>query len=126
MLLTAEKAVNLIVSRFRGPIIVHCSAGIGRTGSIVLIQHAMELLHRPAPLLEIREYLIELRKQRNNSIQTEHQYLYVHQVLLQYLNRARYLDDSVQPYLEEFTRDYFKATKDDDIRESALVTSSST
>lgn len=93
------------------PIIVHCSAGIGRTGSIVLIQHAMELLHRPAPLLEMREYLLELRKQRNNSVQTEHQYLYVHQVLLVYLNRARYLDDSVQPYLEEFTKDYLKATK---------------
>ncbi|PIO70686.1 Protein-tyrosine phosphatase [Teladorsagia circumcincta] len=42
---------------------------------------------------------------------TEHQYLYVHQVLLLYLNRARYLDDSVQPYLEEFTKDYLKATK---------------
>ncbi|WKX93310.1 hypothetical protein Q1695_010953 [Nippostrongylus brasiliensis] len=94
-----------------GPIVVHCSAGIGRTGSIVLIQHAMELLHRPAPLLEMKDYLIELRKQRNNSVQTEQQYLYVHQVLLQYLNRARYLDDSVQPYLEEFTKEYLKATK---------------
>ncbi|KJH40283.1 Protein-tyrosine phosphatase [Dictyocaulus viviparus] len=51
------------------PIIVHCSAGIGRTGSIVLIQHAMELLHQPAPLVEISTYLMELRKQRNNSIQ---------------------------------------------------------
>ncbi|PIO70687.1 Protein-tyrosine phosphatase [Teladorsagia circumcincta] len=53
------------------PIIVHCSAGIGRTGSIVLIEHAMELLHQPAPLLEIKDYLVELRKQRNNSIQIE-------------------------------------------------------
>ncbi|KAK5973003.1 Receptor-type tyrosine-protein phosphatase S, partial [Trichostrongylus colubriformis] len=51
------------------PIIVHCSAGIGRTGSIVLIQHALELLQRNQPLLEISTYLIELRKQRNNSIQ---------------------------------------------------------
>ncbi|PIO70528.1 Protein-tyrosine phosphatase [Teladorsagia circumcincta] len=53
------------------PIIVHCSAGIGRTGSIVLIEHAMELLHQPAPLLEIKDYLVELRKQRNNSIQID-------------------------------------------------------
>ncbi|KAK6037921.1 Protein-tyrosine phosphatase, partial [Cooperia oncophora] len=51
------------------PIIVHCSAGIGRTGSIVLIQHALELLQRNQPLLEISTYLLELRKQRNNSIQ---------------------------------------------------------
>ncbi|VDO67798.1 unnamed protein product [Heligmosomoides polygyrus] len=96
---------------YSAPIIVHCSAGIGRTGSIVLIQHAMELLHLPAPLLEISTYLIELRKQRNNSIQTEHQYLYIHQVLLLYLKKTKYLDDSVTPYLEAFTRDYINATK---------------
>ncbi|CAJ0608385.1 unnamed protein product [Cylicocyclus nassatus] len=93
------------------PIIVHCSAGIGRTGSIVLIQHALELLQRNQPLLEICTYLIELRKQRNNSIQTEHQYLYIHQVLLLYLRTHKYLDDSVTAYLDNFTRDYYKATK---------------
>ncbi|EYC30889.1 hypothetical protein Y032_0004g1834 [Ancylostoma ceylanicum] len=93
------------------PIIVHCSAGIGRTGSIVLIQHALELLQTNQPLLEICTYLIELRKQRNNSIQTEHQYLYIHQVLLLYLKQSKYLDESVTPYLETFTKDYYKATK---------------
>ncbi|KAK6042260.1 Protein-tyrosine phosphatase [Cooperia oncophora] len=93
------------------PIIVHCSAGIGRTGSIVLIEHAMELLHQPAPLVEIKDYLVELRKQRNNSIQTEHQYLYIHQVLLLYLKKTKYLDDSVTPYLDAFTKDYVSATR---------------
>ncbi|VDO74727.1 unnamed protein product [Haemonchus placei] len=68
----ADLAPIVLLSKLKdspAPIIVHCSAGIGRTGSIVLIQHAMELLHIPAPLLEISTYLIELRKQRNNSIQ---------------------------------------------------------
>ncbi|KAK6733259.1 hypothetical protein RB195_017171 [Necator americanus] len=71
------------------PIIVHCSAGIGRTGSIVLIQHALELLQTNKQLLEICNYLLELRKQRNNSIQTEHQYLYIHQVLLLHLKNEK-------------------------------------
>ncbi|KAK6732412.1 hypothetical protein RB195_016661 [Necator americanus] len=93
------------------PIIVHCSAGIGRTGSIVLIEHALELLHQPAPLLEISGYLLELRKQRNNSIQTEHQYLYIHQVLLLYLKKTKFLDDSLTPFLDSFTEDYVAATK---------------
>lgn len=93
------------------PIIVHCSAGIGRTGSIVLIQHALELLQNNETLGEIRGLLLTLRRQRNNSIQTEHQYLYVHQVLLIYLKRMRYLDDSVNPYLEQFTADYQSATR---------------
>ncbi|KAK6733497.1 hypothetical protein RB195_017321 [Necator americanus] len=110
----ADLAPIVLLARLKentAPIIVHCSAGIGRTGSIVLIQHAMELLHLPAPLLEISTYLVELRKQRNNSIQTEHQYLYIHQVLLLYLKKTKYLDESVTPYLEAFTRDYINATK---------------
>ncbi|ETN79695.1 hypothetical protein NECAME_09655 [Necator americanus] len=32
------------VQNTTAPIIVHCSAGIGRTGSIVLIQNSLELL----------------------------------------------------------------------------------
>ncbi|KAK6757595.1 hypothetical protein RB195_015423 [Necator americanus] len=99
------------VQNTTAPIIVHCSAGIGRTGSIVLIQNSLELLHSQLPLNDIAGYLIALRKQRNNSVQTEHQYLYVHQVLLLYLKKMRYLDDSVNPYLEQFTQNYMTATK---------------
>ncbi|KJH53627.1 Protein-tyrosine phosphatase [Dictyocaulus viviparus] len=93
------------------PIIIHCSAGIGRTGSIVLIQHALELLNSQQPLGEIRGLLLALRKQRNNSIQTEHQYLYIHQVLLLYLKKMKYLDETAVPYLEKFTTDYVAATR---------------
>ncbi|CAJ0608351.1 unnamed protein product [Cylicocyclus nassatus] len=110
----ADLAPVALLSKLKncsGPIIVHCSAGIGRTGSIVLIQHALELLHRPAPLLEMRGYLIDLRKERNNSVQTEQQYLYVHQVLLIYLKQTGYLDESTYPYLEQFTKDYEYVTK---------------
>ncbi|KAK5977332.1 Receptor-type tyrosine-protein phosphatase C, partial [Trichostrongylus colubriformis] len=110
----ADLAPIALLARLKentAPIIVHCSAGIGRTGSIVLIEHAMELLHQPSPLLEIKDYLVELRKQRNNSIQTEHQYLYIHQVLLLYLKKTKYLDDSVTPYLDVFTKDYVAATR---------------
>ncbi|WKX93313.1 hypothetical protein Q1695_010954 [Nippostrongylus brasiliensis] len=110
----ADMAPIVLLAKLKentAPIIVHCSAGIGRTGSIVLIEHSMELLHQPAPLLEIKDYLLELRKQRNNSIQTEHQYLYIHQVLLLYLKKAKYLDDSVTPYLDTFTKEYVAATR---------------
>ncbi|KAK6012549.1 Protein-tyrosine phosphatase [Ostertagia ostertagi] len=110
----ADLAPVLLLGKLREsttPIIVHCSAGIGRTGSIVLIEHALELLCRNEPLLEISGYLVELRKQRNNSVQTEQQYLYVHQVLLIFLKKSKYLDEVVYPYLEAFTKEYAAATK---------------
>lgn len=110
----ADLAPVALLSKLREsstPIIVHCSAGIGRTGSIVLIETALELLSRNEPLLEMRHYLLELRKQRNNSVQTEQQYLYVHQVLLIYLKKTKYIDDKVTPYLEAFTKDYLEATR---------------
>ncbi|CAJ0588874.1 unnamed protein product [Cylicocyclus nassatus] len=93
------------------PIIIHCSAGVGRTGSIVLLQNSLELLQSQQPLRDIASDLLALRKQRNNSVQTQHQYLYVHQVLLNYLQKMKYLDDSINPYLEKFTADYEAATK---------------
>ncbi|KAJ1360371.1 hypothetical protein KIN20_019324 [Parelaphostrongylus tenuis] len=95
-----------------GPIIVHCSAGIGRTGCIVLIEYAIELLNAGRPLLEISNYLAELRKQRNNSVQTVHQYLYVHQVLLLHLSQSKYIDTDLRPLLDKFTEDYNAATRD--------------
>ncbi|KAK5975851.1 Tyrosine-protein phosphatase domain-containing protein, partial [Trichostrongylus colubriformis] len=110
----ADLAPVLLLSKLRestAPIVIHCSAGIGRTGSIVLIEHALELLSRNEPLLEINGYLLELRKQRNNSVQTEQQYLYVHQVLLIYLRKSKYLDEVVYPYLDAFSKDYYAATK---------------
>ncbi|PIO77682.1 Protein-tyrosine phosphatase [Teladorsagia circumcincta] len=69
----ADLAPICLLAKIRNtstPIIVHCSAGIGRTGSIVLIEHALELLGNHETLGEIRSLLLALRKQRNNSIQT--------------------------------------------------------
>ncbi|RCN41462.1 Protein-tyrosine phosphatase [Ancylostoma caninum] len=57
------------------PIIIHCSAGIGRTGSMVLLEHAIEVLQKGGTLEEMSVYLLELRKQRNNSIQVGFRYV---------------------------------------------------
>lgn len=54
---------------------------------------------------------ILIKVKPTSHLQTEHQYLYVHQVLLLYLKKMRYLDDSVNPYLEQFTADYVAATR---------------
>ncbi|TKR77241.1 hypothetical protein L596_018251 [Steinernema carpocapsae] len=66
------------------PIVVHCSAGIGRTGSIVMLEYMLERLMVGEEIENMEVLLNRLRAQRAYSIQTDHQYLYIHRVMLQY------------------------------------------
>ncbi|KIH43284.1 hypothetical protein ANCDUO_26713 [Ancylostoma duodenale] len=98
------------VREFRSPIIIHCSAGIGRTGSMVLLEHAIEVLQKGGALEEMSVYLLELRKQRNNSIQTDQQFLFVHQVLLTFFRQTGLIPECLYPLLEGFTTEYNSLT----------------
>ncbi|VDK50339.1 unnamed protein product [Cylicostephanus goldi] len=95
-----------IIKSTQAPIVVHCSAGVGRTGSFVMIQHILESLSLNQPIEESDKLLLKLRSQRANTIQTDQQYLFVHQVLLNYFQESQLLDVRWKPYLDNFTRDY--------------------
>ncbi|VDL65983.1 unnamed protein product, partial [Nippostrongylus brasiliensis] len=63
-----------LLSRVRGttkPIIVHCSAGIGRTGSIVAIEYILERMQAGVECAAMNDLLKELRNQRAYSIQND-------------------------------------------------------
>jgi len=75
----AEKAD--IANETKGPILVHCSAGIGRTGTFCTIHSTLkkvelELKEHPdeVPKINIAEEVLALRKQRPNMVQTVEQY----------------------------------------------------
>ncbi|XP_028850449.1 tyrosine-protein phosphatase non-receptor type 18 isoform X2 [Denticeps clupeoides] len=58
------------------PVLVHCSAGCGRTGVICALDYIHDLLHtkRIAEDFSIRDIVLELRKQRPSAVQTKEQY----------------------------------------------------
>uniref|UniRef100_A0A914ZDC0 Uncharacterized protein n=2 Tax=Parascaris univalens TaxID=6257 RepID=A0A914ZDC0_PARUN len=68
----------------KNPSVVHCSAGIGRTGTLVLLEIATNALKRGI-FPDIKQYFRDLRSQRSQAIQTEDQYLYIHYAIVQLL-----------------------------------------
>ncbi|KAK0418054.1 hypothetical protein QR680_013350 [Steinernema hermaphroditum] len=87
------------------PIIVHCSAGIGRTGTFCGIDFASERIKANSHISMI-DVMKEMRQQRVHCIQTTLQYLYLHSCVFEYFIKCGYVKpDSA---LKAFTRDYEK------------------
>jgi len=63
------------------PVVVHCSAGIGRTGTVVGLQMAIQVLAAKEPL-SMFSVVKQLRTYRHGSVQTDIQYLFMHRALI--------------------------------------------
>lgn len=70
------------------PVLVHCSAGVGRTGVVILSEIMIACLEHNEPL-DVPKHLLELRNQRMLMVQTLSQYTFVYRVLIQYLRNSR-------------------------------------
>ncbi|CAB4027838.1 receptor-type tyrosine- phosphatase T [Paramuricea clavata] len=66
------------------PIVVHCSAGIGRTGTFIALDMTLlRLIQLNEQTININETINELRNQRVNMVQTLEQYILVHNAVLE-------------------------------------------
>uniref|UniRef100_A0A8C5YPR9 protein-tyrosine-phosphatase n=3 Tax=Marmota marmota marmota TaxID=9994 RepID=A0A8C5YPR9_MARMA len=63
------------------PILVHCSAGIGRTGVLVTMETAMCLIERNLPVYPL-DIVRKMREQRAMMVQTSSQYKFVCEAIL--------------------------------------------
>ncbi|CAI4231085.1 unnamed protein product [Auanema sp. JU1783] len=68
-----------------GPIISHCSAGIGRTGAFIAVDIMLERL-RYESTVDIFGCVTALRGQRSYMVQTEDQYVFIHDAVLDAVN----------------------------------------
>uniref|UniRef100_A0A672SNW9 Tyrosine-protein phosphatase non-receptor type 13-like n=1 Tax=Sinocyclocheilus grahami TaxID=75366 RepID=A0A672SNW9_SINGR len=64
-----------------GPIITHCSAGIGRSGTLICIDVVLGLISKDADF-DISDVVRTMRLQRQGMVQTEDQYIFCYQVIL--------------------------------------------
>ncbi|XP_042182383.1 tyrosine-protein phosphatase non-receptor type 13 isoform X4 [Oncorhynchus tshawytscha] len=64
-----------------GPIITHCSAGIGRSGTLICVDVVLGLISKDADF-DISDVVRNMRLQRQGMVQTEEQYIFCYQVIL--------------------------------------------
>ncbi|XP_077594625.1 receptor-type tyrosine-protein phosphatase H-like isoform X4 [Stigmatopora nigra] len=75
---------HMDASRTKAPAVVHCSAGVGRTGTLIALDILLQQLHRDKEV-SINALVHNMRMRRPHMVQTESQYVFLHQCIMDYL-----------------------------------------
>ncbi|VDK36550.1 unnamed protein product [Taenia asiatica] len=70
-----------------GPTVVHCSAGVGRTGAFIAIDSQLDRI-RAENTVDIFGAVSRMRTQRNFMVQTEQQYAFLYEVMVEAVQLA--------------------------------------
>ena len=71
------------INGLEGPVIAHCSAGVGRTGTFIAVHICLEKMkyYNSLDQINIPRTVLLLRQSRNGMVQTAEQYQFIYEVL---------------------------------------------
>ncbi|KAM9424712.1 receptor-type tyrosine-protein phosphatase H-like isoform 2-T2 [Pholidichthys leucotaenia] len=76
------------------PTVVHCSAGVGRTGTIIALDVLLQQLQKKRAV-GINDFVRKMRMNRPHMVQTESQYVFLHQCIMDSLQTNKNFDECV-------------------------------
>ncbi|KAL5250568.1 hypothetical protein ACHWQZ_G016337 [Mnemiopsis leidyi] len=83
-ILSFVRHVKNVKSAESGPIVVHCSAGVGRTGTFMAIDSMLDMSEKEH-CVDIFGYVTLMRTCRPSMVQTQDQYIFIHDAILEAL-----------------------------------------
>ncbi|XP_062415949.1 receptor-type tyrosine-protein phosphatase H-like isoform X3 [Pungitius pungitius] len=76
------------------PTVVHCSAGVGRTGTIIALDVLLQQLERERAV-GINGFVRKMRLRRPHMVQTESQYVFLHQCIMDRLQQDEETEEHI-------------------------------
>ena len=126
-----RNAVNHGTPNKEVPIVIHCSAGVGRTGTYIAIDTLVKQALDMGGELDVDKVIASMRERRNYMVQTEVQYMFIYRCVLDGLTellrgeslKAESLapDDEEQAAIREAAAAAELARKEEEQREQAAI-----
>jgi protein tyrosine phosphatase len=76
----------------KSPVLLHCSAGIGRTGTFCAIDIGIKR-YLNEKIIDIPSTVVKMRHERAGSVQTEDQYLFAHLALMDFIKQQQVIQE---------------------------------
>ncbi|VBB26462.1 unnamed protein product [Acanthocheilonema viteae] len=97
-LFTKEAEKSGWLKNGRSPIVVHCSTGAGRSGTLAVLDiccHKMDYTEKlnGNALVDVRDTVLRIRTQRDKAVTKPEQYLLLHLLVIEYALRQKYYDN---------------------------------